>query len=59
MGKVTTVSACNVLIKTSVVSSCTGESSGSDGSTTMNTGVLLDCGVGLFSLISGSKSFSI
>ena len=54
MGKVTTVSACNVLIKTSVVSSCTGGSSGSDGSTTMNTCVSTGYGGGLLRLISGS-----
>ena len=54
-GKMMTVSACNVSIKTSVVSSCAGGSSGSDGSMTMNTGVSLNYGVGLFSLTSDSK----
>ena len=54
-----TVSACNVSIKTSVVSSCAGGSSGSDGSMTMNTGVSLNYGVGLFSLTSDSKSYSV
>ena len=54
MGKMMTVSACNVLIRTSVVSSCAGESSRSSGSMTMNTGLSLGFGVGLFSLISGS-----
>ena len=52
--KVMIVSACNVLIRTSVVSSCAGGSIGSSGSMTMNTGLSLGCGVGLFSLISGS-----
>ena len=49
----------SISLKTSVMSSCAGGSSGSDGSTTMNTAVSLCCGTGLFSLISGSKSFSI
>ena len=54
MGKMMTVSTCNILIRTSVVSSCAGGSIGSSGSMTMNTGLSLGCGVGLFSLISGS-----
>ena len=54
MGKMMTVSDCNVLIRTNVVSSCAGGSIGSSGSMTMNTGLSLGCGVGLFSLISGS-----
>ena len=41
------------------MSSYTGGSSGFDGSTTMHTDVALGYGIGLFSLISGSKSFSI
>ena len=49
MGKVMTVSAYNMLIRTSVVSSCAGESSRSSGSMTMNTGIILGYGVGLFS----------
>ena len=54
MGKVMTVSACNVLTRTSVVTSYAGRSSESGGSVTMDIYVLLGCGIGLFSLISGS-----
>ena len=54
MVKVMTVSACNVSIRTSVVSLDTGESSESGRSITMSTCVLTGCGVELLSLISSS-----
>ena len=54
IGKVTTVSACEDLIRTSIESSGVGGSSGSGGFITMSRGVLSGCGVGVLSLISGS-----
>ena len=49
MGKVMTISACNVLIKTSVVSSGVR---GSNGSITISIGVLLCYSVGFLTFIS-------